>query len=417
MPYVALNTDERRVKPSQVDKPADLWCPECSRQMHIVQTHEHRDTFRSRHFSHNPDRSAGGGGGGSGCGGESDRHVQMKQIALHKLEWEYDVAQARTEQEVGDRVADVYTRFESPHDRYGYGIIAEAQYQNKDKDLEAVTQEYLEHGYSVVWLWEDQYSNNDVNLAEGTWHTVWPDMVPHPGEWSWYAGGHDWQLLHSNGKYTPDKKNLSHIWQADSSLFSPYPKREVRLPPEWCDDEAQRIWRGQDWSELFSPGVETGDFWDFSEVPVTLPSEQAEQIERRVWRETEWPARFTPGHTLDIEQETPDQECPIPFAAWAANDGEHSPLREEFEVLLDSPSDVASTGGFADIICLSCAARWYYTEPHSKRGVWKACPECGSEVDFAEQVEAGHISTTEATEAVRSPTAPPVHPREYENRR
>lgn len=412
MGYVALNPDNRRVKPSQVDKPADLWCPECTEEMHIVRSHEHGESFRGRHFSHNPDQSNGCGGG------ESDRHVQMKQIALHKLEWEFDVAEARTEQKVGDRVADVYTRFESPHDTYGYGIIAEAQHKNKAKNIEEVTQEYLNHGYSVVWLWDEHYSKDDVSLNEGRWHSVWPENTPGVEEWTGHADGY--QYIKSIRNRCPELdyweiyfEEDETEWSASEVEFFPTPNRQqTTLPPEFADDTAQKIKEEQDWNSLFSPPVEIGDFWDFSEVPATLPPEKTERIERRVWRETDWPARFTPGHSLDIEQAEPELERPVPFASWAATDGDDSPLRLLLDVLDESADDTSTRGGFADVVCPNCSARWYYTEPHSKAGVWKACPECGSEIDFARQ----GLSTTEATEAVRSPTAAPVHPREYENR-
>ncbi|WP_244510061.1 hypothetical protein [Halogranum gelatinilyticum] len=66
--------------------------------------------------------------------------------------------------------------FDEPQSPYGRGIAVEAQYRNHGKDIETVTEHYLERGFSVVWLEEDDFTSHDVDLSGIL--TVWPYALP-----------------------------------------------------------------------------------------------------------------------------------------------------------------------------------------------------------------------------------------------
>ncbi|WP_235168441.1 hypothetical protein [Halobacterium salinarum] len=69
------------------------------------------------------------------------------------------------ESDIDGRIADVLLTFDTPREPYRKGIAIEAQYWNQGKDIEAVTDYYLQHDYSVAWLDEDDFSEYDVDLS------------------------------------------------------------------------------------------------------------------------------------------------------------------------------------------------------------------------------------------------------------
>jgi hypothetical protein len=54
--------------------------------------------------------------------------------------------------------------------------VIEAQYRNLGKDIEAVSDHYLQRDYSVGWLDEDDFSQYDVDISGIL--TVWPYALP-----------------------------------------------------------------------------------------------------------------------------------------------------------------------------------------------------------------------------------------------
>lgn len=184
MPYFAIReADSRTVTPSQASGDADLQCRECCDDMHLVQAFERSDgSFVSSHFRHN--RGQGNGCGG-GSGGESDEHIRMKEIAYDKLIWEFDdlAAAGIDDRFIGDNKPDVWIEFESPETPLGRGLVVEAQHKNETKDIDAVTQNFIQEGFTVLWLWEDQFHDRDVDLFGGDVVRVWPNAVPNSDEW------------------------------------------------------------------------------------------------------------------------------------------------------------------------------------------------------------------------------------------
>jgi hypothetical protein len=101
----------------------------------------------------------------------------MKSIAYSKLTNKYPDATVELEQRLGDRRADVFVEFPEPRFPEGRGIGVEVQHKHQDKDVDAVTAEYHEEGYSILWLEDADFSGRNVNLS-GVIPT-WPHAVQH----------------------------------------------------------------------------------------------------------------------------------------------------------------------------------------------------------------------------------------------
>ena len=100
----------------------------------------------------------------------------MKSIAYVRLEFDFPDASITLESRVGERITDVLVTFDRPREPYGNGIAVEVQYRNHGKDVEDVTAHYLKRDYSVVWLDETDFSEEDVDLSGVL--TVWPCALP-----------------------------------------------------------------------------------------------------------------------------------------------------------------------------------------------------------------------------------------------
>jgi len=187
MPYLGT-TNGKRVIPPQVDNNAKVTCPVCEGPMGVVESYERGDSFVSRHFRHHyrenqTELTTNNGqatfddlGSAGECPGESDEHLKMKSIAYARLEHDFPEETVELESGVDGRIADVLLSFNEPQAPYGNGIAVEAQHRNEGKDIEETTDHYLERGYSVAWLYEDDFSGYDVDLSGLL--TVWPCALP-----------------------------------------------------------------------------------------------------------------------------------------------------------------------------------------------------------------------------------------------
>ncbi|MFP4627323.1 MAG: hypothetical protein ACLFNI_12145 [Natronomonas sp.] len=161
MPFVAKRRGET-VAPEEVPDDASLTCIDCGEELRVRASHERNGEFVARHFWHV--------GGGEGCsGGESDIHRRLKSIVLSKLKHVFTVADAGVEKTIGENVADVYATFEDRDEKYGQGIVFEAQYRNEGKDIESTTRNYLKEDYSVCWIEPDDIDGMDIELSEPEW--------------------------------------------------------------------------------------------------------------------------------------------------------------------------------------------------------------------------------------------------------
>ena len=82
----------------------------------------------------------------------------MKSIAYSKLTIEYPDATIGLEQHLGDRRADILVEFPQPRFPESRGISVEVQHKHEDKDVDAVTAEYLAEEHSVLWLAQEDFS-------------------------------------------------------------------------------------------------------------------------------------------------------------------------------------------------------------------------------------------------------------------
>lgn len=189
MPFIAIEEGDE-VLPDMVDDPTALTCPVCEASMHIREGHpatiSGKQVYRSTHFVHNTNRERCGGG-------ESPEHMTMKFVLADWLRDRYpDATVIREESPSGTtRKADALVIFDEPHDTLGFGVAGEAQYRHTDKDVEAVTRDYLDAGYSVLWAPAAAFtgiSDTGVTGAEGvafhpgspavSMRRVWPEALP-----------------------------------------------------------------------------------------------------------------------------------------------------------------------------------------------------------------------------------------------
>ena len=219
MPFTGI-LDEDIVWPDDVDDSSTVTCPNCGDKMHVRSGHTTEDgVLKPRCFVHNPDASVGGM-----CpGGESDEHKLMKYVVSRRLRRMYDHGTVERECNIPetDRIGDVVVTFEEPFGEFGRGVVAEVQYRHDDKDIEAVTTEYLQSGYSVYWLNESHFSSDFETVEFPDLITAWPNCVPTTGEW----------------------QGLEPAVQELDKFGTRYPI-EVKFPPEFIESHRQEL---KDW--------------------------------------------------------------------------------------------------------------------------------------------------------------------------
>lgn len=175
MPWLARRGDGIVAPHNVSDSPSDLYCRECGESMHVRQSYERDDgTFVAKHFVHD----ARTGDETASCGsGESDTHKRMKAIAISKVRHVFEdlVDDVTLEAAIGSKYADVLVTFSDsldgsddvvPRGALGDTLAIEVQYRNEDKDHQEATKEHLTHGHSVLWLWETQFDDADVDLFD-----------------------------------------------------------------------------------------------------------------------------------------------------------------------------------------------------------------------------------------------------------
>lgn len=239
MPYSGIVEGERVVPPVASDEET-IKCPACDERMSIVHSHSRGSSFVSRHFRHQ---------GESDCPGESDTHLRWKSIAYSKLENRYPDATITFEGTVGDRRTDVLVEFESPEasDGLGEGLCVEVQYKHENKDIEAVTSDFLTHEYSVLWLGEEQYNGDDVDLDDGRLVEWWLQKIPSEDEWTGYHRVVHWlrQTNYSSVELEVptwfDEKDTVESWGLQGAWLEGVRKRDgdtvpIRYPCGSCNE-------------------------------------------------------------------------------------------------------------------------------------------------------------------------------------
>lgn len=220
MPFVG-ERDGEIVVPTQVDDSTRCICPACKNELNVRSAYYRDDNtvFVARHFYHLVETD---------CEGESDEHLRMKAITHSKLEKKYPEAEIEFEEKVegSGRRADVLVTFDEPRGWLGEGIAVEVQYMNKQKDIEEVEQDYLEEDYSVLWLYEDDFSNRNVRIEEGDIVTVYPNVI---------------ELVESE-RYYPDIPELTeHKEYVTLSLDSFGSKIDELLAESWLNGRVEHV--------------------------------------------------------------------------------------------------------------------------------------------------------------------------------
>ena len=203
------------VWPDDVANGTTVVCPECGDHMHVRSGHTTVDgVLKPRCFAHNPDSEA------DCSGGESDTHKLMKYVVSRRLNRMYQHGTVEREKSIPDtnRIGDVVVTFDEPFAEFGRGLVAEVQYRNDSKDIEAVTQDVLQAGYSIYWIGESHFSEDYESVEFPEMITPWPNSVPESAEWSGIE---------------PVLKELEEI--------DPSCPVDVKFPPEYFDDHRQDL--------------------------------------------------------------------------------------------------------------------------------------------------------------------------------
>jgi hypothetical protein len=139
------------------------------------------------HLKHTANMGGSHSGGGTECsGGEGDDHSRWKGLAADALEdafndiGDIDGFSEETKKElvkekgvsapVSDkerRVGDVVLTFTERDWQFGDGLIVEVQDKNKSKNRTLTTQDYVEQGFAVIWLYEDDFIQTQSDESPG----------------------------------------------------------------------------------------------------------------------------------------------------------------------------------------------------------------------------------------------------------
>lgn len=445
MPWIA-EQDGTRVIPEEVDAREDVRCPECGGRMRV---RAESIDGRARHFFH-IGKMGGGEAAGNTCkgisGGESDTHRKLKSLATSRLRGLFaDLYETcEVEYRVGEdcdlpsgkvhRDMDAVVKFDDSHNPWGKGIAVEVQYKNFGKDIEETERDYFECGYSVYWASEADFEEDRCTITKGDIEReatrLWPNAVP---DWSlkslYYE---DWyNVLAGSWAYDVPEEMSRPDWQlylasmglSVEEAFT-RPIIQAKLPPEWVDEHAEKIWRNQRWLSLFTPPEEYLDIWGYSKVPATLPDEWVESAATELWHETDWNSKFRgKSHapvSFDGAQHVP---CTYYLSKWIADDDSvlyankgrrgwslgvvsveefsASPPAERYMIpasileklskdkhyqrsVANPPSKPQSP--FDDVQCWSCGTYWHISKDYSE------CPDCGTAVDMDWNRRTGRIS-------------------------
>jgi len=203
------------VWPDDVPNGTTVVCPECGDCMHVRSGHTTVDgVLKPRCFAHNPDSEA------DCSGGESDTHKLMKYVVSRRLNRMYQHGTVEREKSISatNRIGDVVVTFDEPFAEFGRGLVAEVQYRNHSKDIEAVTEDVLQAGYSIYWIDESHFGDDYESVDFPKMITAWPNSVPKSEEWS----------------------GIETVLKEAKETESSCPV-DVKFPPEYFDDHRKDL--------------------------------------------------------------------------------------------------------------------------------------------------------------------------------
>lgn len=307
--------------PFEAESGVEVYCTSCGEPMVVVQSHKREGGIVViRHFRHKADRCSNGGGAGGG-GGEGDPHLRAKAIAVETLSEFYPDGNAVFERTFelsgqfknGTRIGDAVVEFDTPHEKFGSGIVIEVQDKHEDKNVLATTRAYLDNGYSVCWLSLNDFGKYSLKYAKGEFESLlknefsdgetvfdanlnrdgtvpnkgmyplvastWPHSIEVAKEtrprvtsgWDYSAYKHD-----DEGRLLLNAENEVYL-----DLHA-MPSRNLTMPAEFYEDLAQRYFRETSWDDLFEPYTwhsrqvkkQWGEMASLDEMEVKLPLEK-----------------------------------------------------------------------------------------------------------------------------------------------
>jgi hypothetical protein len=225
------------------------------------------------HLKHTANMGGSHSGGSTGCsGGEGDDHSRWKGLAADALEdafndiGDIDGFSEETKKElvkekgvsapVSDkerRVGDVVLTFTERDWQFGDGLIVEVQDKNKSKNRTLTTQDYVEQGFAVVWLYEDDFIQTQSDESPGKCRL---------GEVEFRHRAR--QATH---KYVPVEKQITYkpydVYCSNpfhpSFITEPDADRDVtipaKIPDEYFAEQQRRYWMRQPWHSRFRDEV------------------------------------------------------------------------------------------------------------------------------------------------------------------
>lgn len=362
-----------------------LQCPECEESV----THRDRSTDgRVPHFSHCPDVDK------SGCG-ESDTHKALVKEGIAASEVKDELPGLNVVNTDADmrtlsarrsgkqhRRPDVLMEFDDdePDPQFGEGLIIEVQWKNKQKDIPAVTADYLSNDdeYAVLWLdGQDDFDMRPANkenwsltltgseIRKRVAETIWPPANPAsvwtvdrsrvPSVTDDHLPKELEQLTKSSGilnqtEHEPYQID-TYIWDAGAKIGGDTTVT-ARFTTDMVDEIAQRVKQRYDWETLFRPPSTDEHIHDVRDattsntvIPVTVPEPAALRI-------------INQRRRIEMQQKKA-----------------HDPP--------EKPSNP-----FDDVQCWACGAYWWLDNDKT----YYNCPQCETPVDYEWNIETGRIS-------------------------
>lgn len=300
----------------------DAYCKECGERMRVWR--EGSDGT-ARHFKHVSEMQGGSGSSTvtSCSGGESDQHQKWKNFAAERLfEIFGDADETTVEKRLAaphtgkkHRDADAAVIFDERDEQLGLGLAVEVQHKNRDKDIEATTLDYLKQDIAVAWVEADDFWERGCRLNETDFRDRATESVDsilldqNPVPWYLHIDAHAEPKLHAvrNAREELNQDDCNHELQ-ERKFSVP-----AKLPNEVFDDEALRIWRSQEWRDLFNP-AETPRYITQTVIPKTdstrvteinLPNDFFTELRRQLWFNTSFENILSPPKEYEFDYSYP----------------------------------------------------------------------------------------------------------------
>lgn len=264
MPFIACLGDTI-VVPADIPDGEAVTCVECEEALYP----RDGEGF-ARHFFHaaeNADEYC------SKARGESETHERCTALAVGALLERFDTDLARygveeridvpnTQTHPDYRRADALVEFEAPHERLGNGLIVEVQHRHHTKDVEGVSYDYIQAGYSVIWIEPSDFETErlDPSAIDARLNSEqhgfaanesrpwdfeacienrmrWDDPGHRGGEHEWaqipayaHPDDYNYEYCTCGARRRYDRENARYVYDHDGVLKPTVPTVSVALP-------------------------------------------------------------------------------------------------------------------------------------------------------------------------------------------